>query len=121
MNSILDTVKHSLGIEPEYNHFDPDIIMHINSVMVTLRQLGAGPSSGYRITGPEQTWEDYLGEDAGRLCDVQTYLCVKVRLIFDPPMSGSVKESLEKIAAELEWRINAEVDPAKNNVLGGSA
>lgn len=120
MTSILDTVKHSLGIEPEYTHFDLDIIMHINTVMVTLRQLGAGPAAGFRITDRTQTWTDYLGEDAGRLCDVQTYLSLKVRLIFDPPMSGSVKESLEKIATELEWRINAEVDPAQNNVLGGS-
>ena len=43
MDSILTSIKKLLGIDESYTHFDVDIIMHINSVFMTLRQLGVGP------------------------------------------------------------------------------
>ena len=45
--SILNSVKKLLGLEPDYTPFDTDLIMHINSVIMILRQMGVGPSSGY--------------------------------------------------------------------------
>lgn len=41
--SILTSIKKLLGIEESYTHFDPDLIMHINSVFSILRQMGVGP------------------------------------------------------------------------------
>lgn len=41
MDSILTSIKKLLGITEEYEHFDPDIIMHINSVFSVLTQLGS--------------------------------------------------------------------------------
>lgn len=36
MDSILTSVKKLLGIDESYEHFDADIIMHINSALVIL-------------------------------------------------------------------------------------
>ena len=43
MESILTSIKKMLGIPEEYDHFDPDLIMHINSVLSILTQIGVGP------------------------------------------------------------------------------
>ena len=35
---------------------------------------------------------------------------LKVKLLFDPPLSSSVTQSMERMIAELEWRLNVAVD-----------
>lgn len=107
--SILNSVKKLLGIEESYNQFDADILMHINSVLMILRQLNVGPQSGYEITGAEETWSDFLGNDTVKFQAVKTYLYMRVRMMFDPP-TGSVAESTKNIINELEWRLNVEAD-----------
>ena len=42
--SILTSIKKLLGIDAGYTHFDPDLIMHINSVFSILTQMGVGRS-----------------------------------------------------------------------------
>ena len=42
--SILTSIKKLLGVDVGYTHFDPDIIMHINSVFAILTQMGVGRS-----------------------------------------------------------------------------
>ena len=49
MDSILTSVKKMLGIAEEYDHFDADLIMHINSVLTILGQLGVGPAERFFI------------------------------------------------------------------------
>ena len=49
IESILTSIKKMLGITEEYEHFDSDLIMHINSVFMILTQLGVGPPSGFSI------------------------------------------------------------------------
>ena len=44
MESILTSIKKMLGIDEEYTHFDADVIMDINSVLMILTQLGVGPA-----------------------------------------------------------------------------
>ena len=63
MESILTSIKKMLGIPEEYDHFDPDLIMHINSVLSILTQIGVGPSEGFRIEDDLATWEDFLDDD----------------------------------------------------------
>ena len=41
--SILTSIKKTLRITEEYTHFDHDIIIHINTVLMILHQLGVGP------------------------------------------------------------------------------
>lgn len=107
--SILNSIKKLLGPDSSYTVFDPDIILHINSVFATLHQLGVGPSDGFEITGDSETWSDFIG-DSKILNSVKTYVYIKVRLLFDPPTSSFVLTNLEKTAEELEWRLNVAVD-----------
>lgn len=104
-DSILDTVKKVLGIEADYTAFDPAIIMHINSVFVTLQQLGIGPVEGFFIEDDSKEWVDFLGPDP-TLNNVKTYVCLRVRLIFDPPTTSFAIDSMKRQVEELEWRIN---------------
>ena len=105
MDSILLTVKKGIGIDPSYEAFDPDIIMHINSVLFILTQEGIGPKEGFNITGQGETWEDFLGESNTKLSAVQSYVTLKTRLLFDPPQSGTLNEQITKLISELEWRL----------------
>lgn len=109
MDSILTSIKKLLGIEEEYTQFDNDIIMHINTVFLNLTQLGVGPAEGFLIEDDSATWDDFIG-DSNQLQAVKTYVYLKVKLLFDPPLSSSVTESINRIISELEWRLNVAVD-----------
>ena len=109
MESILTSIKKLLGIEEEYTQFDNDIIMHINSVFLNLTQLGVGPAEGFLIEDDTTTWEDFIG-DSNQLQAVKSYMYLKVKLLVDPPLSSSVIESMNRMIAELEWRLNVAVD-----------
>lgn len=110
-DSILNSVKKRIGYSSDYDAFDEDIIQAINSAFSTLTQIGAGPTSGYRITGTTETWSDYLN-GIGYIDCVKDYVYLKVRHVFDPPASSSVMQSIENQIKELEWRINVAVETA---------
>ena len=104
MESILTSIKKQLGIAEEYEHFDADLIMHINTVFTVLNQLGVGPSEGFTIKDKNDLWEDYTA--GNNLESIKTYIALKVGLIFDPPLSSAVIESKNRLISELEWRLN---------------
>lgn len=107
MESILTSIKKLLGIEKEYDHFDSDIIMHINTVLGDLTQLGVGPSEGFQIEDETSTWNDFVTTDSQtRLNGIKSYIHLRVRLLFDPPSSASVLTSYERQIEKLEWRLN---------------
>ena len=112
MDSILTSVKKILGITEDYEHFDADIIMHINSVFLILRQMDVGPETPFRIEDKSAVWTDFT-EDIAQIEMVKTYMGLKVRMIFDPPTQGSVAEAYKAQIAECEWRLNVECDPPK--------
>ena len=105
MESILTSIKKLLGISEEYEHFDPDIVMHINSALMVLTQLGVGPKEGFSIEDETSLWSDFLGDDT-RFEAVKSYIHLKVKLLFDPPTNSAVIESITKSISELEWRLN---------------
>lgn len=105
--SILTSIKKLLGITEEYEQFDPDIIMHINSVFMILTQMGVGPSKGFRISDKTAVWSDYITNDQN-LDSVKSYIHLKVKLLFDPPLSSSVMECMKQLISELEWRLYTE-------------
>lgn len=109
-NGILTSVKKLLGIAEEYKHFDEDIIVHINSVFMILTQLGVGTSMGFGIHDESAVWTDFIGEDDKNFQSVKTYVYMKVKLIFDPPLSSAVLESMNRTISELEWRLNVAAD-----------
>ena len=106
---ILTSIKKMLGVAEDYTEFDEDIITHINSVFLNLTQLGVGPEEGFMIEGDTSVWEDFIN-DSIQLQAVKTYMYLKVKLLFDPPLSSSVTESFTRMIAELEWRLNVAVD-----------
>ena len=109
MKSILTSIKKLLGIAEEYEHFDADLIMHINSVFLNLTQLGVGPSEGFSIMDEDATWDDFL-PDGKNVEAVKSYMYLKVRLLFDPPLNSAVLESMNRQISEFEWRLNVAVD-----------
>lgn len=113
MDSILTSIKKLLGITEEYDAFDTDIIIHINSVFMILNQIGVGPPEGFRIEDDSTTWTDYISDlsyNSVKLDAVKSYIYLKVKLLFDPPLSSSVTESYKNQINELEWRLNLYTD-----------
>lgn len=107
--SILTSIKKMLGVPDDYSEFDEDIIMHINSVFLNLAQLGVGTKEGFSIEDDSAEWSDFIG-DSAQLQAVKSYMYLKVKLLFDPPLSSSVIDSMNRMIAELEWRLNVAVD-----------
>lgn len=102
--SILTSIKKLLGITEEYEHFDPDIIIHINSVFMILTQMGVGPEDGFTISSKKTIWSEFTNNDK-KFEAVKSYVYMKVKLLFDPPASSSVMEAMNRSISELEWRL----------------
>ena len=107
--SILNTIKKLLGLETDYCPFDADIIVLINSAMMSLHQLGVGPKNGFSVKDFQDKWSDFLVNDV-HLEAVKNYIYLKVRVTFDPPTSGSVLEAYKRQIEELEWRLNVQAE-----------
>ena len=113
MESILDSIKKLLGIQPEYRAFDEDLIIHINTVFIILNQLNVGPEEGFMIVDGSESWDDFVKGINETM--VKTYIYLKVRLMFDPPTSGVLVESMNSMISELEWRLYLEGDKGGEN------
>lgn len=109
MESILVSVKKLASLPEEIEDFSEDIILFINSTFSTLAQLGVGPAEGFKIYDESAKWSDYL-QDNKLLEFVKEYTYLKVRLVFDTPTIGAVKEAMESRVRELEFRIPVAVD-----------
>jgi len=107
--SILDAVKKDLGASEWDDAFDSTLIRDINTVFMILNQLGVGPVMAFRITGYNETWDDFetMGAD---IEGVKSYLYKRVKLMFDPSTSSFVNESEKALCDELEWRLNVASD-----------
>jgi hypothetical protein len=104
-DTILVSTKKILGIAPDDTGFDVDIMTHIDTVLATLNQLGIGPAEGFSIGDGAATWDELLGDDL-RLNSVKTYVYLRVRLLFDPPTTSYLINSMQEQVRELEWRLN---------------
>lgn len=113
MESILTNIKNLLGIEEEYEHFDKDLIILINSVFMILNQLGLGPKNGYSIVDKSNIWEEFVMSRTD-LEGIRSYMYLKVKLMFDPPNTGYLVESMTKLCSEFEWRLNLQVEGGPN-------
>lgn len=106
MESILTSIKKLLGIAEDYEHFDQDVIMHINTVLAILTQLGVGPETGFSIADKSTKWNEFISNKL-YYEPVKTYVYLKVKLLFDPPQSSIVLEATNRMIGELEFRLNA--------------
>lgn len=104
MDSILLSVKKMIGIPNDYDVFDTDIILHINTVFDGLNQMGVGPEEGFSISDSSTEWSEFLtfGKNSEM---VKTYMYLKVRMLFDPPSNGTLSNVLSEQIKEYEWRL----------------
>jgi hypothetical protein len=110
--SILNEIKKMLGIAADYDAFDTDIKIHINAALTRLSQLGVKcVAEKIQITGNSETWTNLFGEvDDDKLNQIQEFVYLKTKLVFDPPASATINQSYENRVKELEWEINVVVD-----------
>jgi type II secretory pathway component HofQ len=111
-DSILTTIKKTLGMDESYEAFDTDVLLHINSVLSTLNQIGVGPENGFQIEDASATWDEFLGSDPS-LNNVKGYMALKVRMLFDPPSTSFVIAAVEANIKEYETRIYLKLEADK--------
>lgn len=106
-DTILSDVKRMLGIQPEVEEFDIDVISHINSVFFVLNELGIGPSTPFVVDATTE-WSSF--ETVIPKSIVLDYIYLKTKLVFDPPTASNIFEAYKDRIAELEFRMNIMVD-----------
>lgn len=110
--SILNHVKDAAGVNTDDSAFDGELVMHINSVFMILRQIGIGPETPFFIEDDSATWDEFT-EDDKILPMIRSYVTLKVRTLFDPPTSSALMEAINSTIAEYEWRLQIEADEYK--------
>lgn len=102
--SILDTIKDVIGIDHRNYDFDRDLIIAINAVLFIVYQEGLSDQP-YTINDNTTNWSDILIKDKPiDLRSLITWAGLKTKMIFDPPTSSVLGDSLKSIIDELEWR-----------------
>lgn len=112
VDSILITIKQQLGLGDTYDPldaYDVSVMSNINTSIMILTQLGVGPKTGFRITGSDETWNNYIGNRVD-LEGIKDYIYIKARIVFDPPSSAAALQALKEEAAMLESRIQMQAD-----------
>lgn len=105
--SLLTEVKAQLGITEDYEEFDTVILMDCNLALSALKHIGLTPVDGDDYTIDSDSEWSSLVDETNVLNLVKSYICTKVRLMFDTAtMSGVTKECLQAFADEAEWRIH---------------
>lgn len=110
VESILDSIKMALGIDPSDTNFDEELIIHINSAISVLTQLGVGPEAGFKIVDNATVWADLIGTRQD-IENVKSAIYYRVRLSFDPPQNSFLVDSFKKQCDEAEWRIEVATSP----------
>ena len=115
-DSILSSIKSLMpnsGVPADYNVFDTELIGDINAELAILFQLGVGETSEmFYITGTSETWGEFL-KSPELLQIVPQYVAIRVKILFDPPKSSIVMDSLNERARELSFRLQ---DAAKREL-----
>lgn len=103
--SILNTVKKGLSIDPDDTDFDPELITFINGELGTFHQIGVGPvAAPFEIEDNAATWVQLLGLST-LYASAKALLILRVRLIFDPPPTSYAQTAIEKNAERMQWRL----------------
>ena len=103
-DSILNTVKTMLGPSEDYDAFDTDIIVHINSAFERLCELGVGPSDPFSIEDDTSTWEEFSSNATWQAI---RYIVLYVKKVFDPTANATIKQAYEEELNKLEWLMNS--------------
>lgn len=108
-DSVLLCTKKAIGYEEDYDVFDSDIMLHINSLLSKLIQVGYDFKDNYRVTDKEKTWDEIFNNTP--IDDmIKEYIYIKTKIVFDPPQNSTVLAAMKDEASELEWRIFFDTD-----------
>ena len=110
MDSILISIKSMLGVQEEFTGFDGTIMSAINTAIFSLNQVGIGPVDGMTVVSTDQTWSE-LYDGVSNLEAVKSYIYLKTKLIFDPPATSFLLQSIDSQMTEALWRLSIEVEP----------
>lgn len=108
-DSILTSIKKLMGLTEEYDAFDQDILILINSVLFELEQIGVKAKEGFVLSDKTAVWSDY-SDDNRLLNALKPYIYMKTKITFDPPTSSGALDSMNRIIDRFEWRINLYAD-----------
>lgn len=103
-DNILVSIKKLLGIDASYEPFNTDVIIHINTYLGVLNELGIGVE-GYKVVDGSETWSAFLEGSNVSMEEAKTYVYLRIRMVFDPPTSGIHTNAFEKQIEELGWRM----------------
>lgn len=103
--SILNTVKSILGLDPDFTVFDTSVITHINTALADLADIGIGPSEGFMIEDDTAVWADFIGDNL-RYNPVKSFVYLKVRTLFDPPEGRYAIAATDGQLAQMLWRLS---------------
>lgn len=103
-DSILDSVKKMCNVAEDDPSFDQDLILYINSALMTIMQEWHGMDHAFRVVDGSETWDDLLTDDTD-FEGVKELVGLKVRMVFDPPSNSSVMQALKDEIQNLEWRL----------------
>lgn len=104
MDSILTSIKKLLGPGADDNSFNTDIIIHINTQLFNLAQMGVG-KKGFAVSSENDKWSEFLNNSEDYEA-AKTYIYAKVKLVFDPPTNSAHVNALQETAKECAWRLN---------------
>lgn len=111
LESILHTIKKMMGIPPQDEAFDAELLVFINSAISTLHQIGVGPAESVVVVDKETEWTALVADEI-ILSMAQSYIYLSVRLVFDPPGTSFIIEALKEQMKELAWRLEIQANPA---------
>ena len=111
MDSILETIKMMCGILDDYEVFNPNIVLCINTAFAILCQLGVGPTEPFVITGEDETWDEF--EYEGSKEPIKSYIALRSQLLFDPPNNSFLVQSINDQIKELEFRLLVDAEITK--------
>lgn len=103
--SILDSIKKIIGNGELDDYFDQDLCFAINSVLMQANRMGL-VCDDFSIVDSNKTWKDILlRADQINLHALISWTALRVRLLFDPPTSATLMNSIKEEATRLEWYI----------------
>ena len=122
LTPILTSVKNYLGIHKEDDSFDEILVDNTKMSLLEMTDIGViddadGEPDFSEVTN-KTTWEEVMRKLYPRLDSkvknllpyVETFICISVRLLFDPPASQMILQMLKDKKNELIYRLNRHLD-----------
>lgn len=99
VEKVIETLKGTLGIPTEIQDFDFDLVMYVNLAVETLNQIGVELPEVDMSTD----WNMLNGKENKSM--IKNYICLKVKMLFDPPSNSSTVKAIEEQIRESEFRL----------------